>query len=201
MLRRADRALYQAKDRGRNIVVQLGTGYRETNEAPATRSWWSSLWGAPAEVLLERPLVTAVPMNVAIEKLRGFIADHHAEIVSINEQQVVLKIEAANLPLSRRATDRPVPFVVEMKFAEKRVEARTLPGQEGGTCVRTSVHVVIRPKRNRDRRRRDADQRAAELLMSVKSYLMAQEMHETDDITRAAIASGAAATGIEPAVS
>lgn len=189
MLRRADRALYEAKDRGRNIVVQLGTGYRETEKSPA-KSWWTSLWGTPAQMLLERPLVTAVPMNVAIEKLRGFIADHHAEIQSISEEQVVLNIEAAHLPMSRRATDRPVPLVVELKFQEKRVETRALPGQESGTCVRTSVYVVIRPKRNRDRRRRDADQRAIELLMSVKSYLMAHEMHEIDDITRAAISEG-----------
>jgi diguanylate cyclase (GGDEF)-like protein/PAS domain S-box-containing protein len=186
MLRRADRALYQAKDRGRNIVVQLGTGYQEVVATPK-RSWWTTLFGGPAQVLLERQLVTTVPIHVAVEKLRGFIADHHAEIVSIDEERVVLKIDAAHLPQSRRATDRPVPFVIELTFSEKRVETRCLPGQESGKVVRTFAHVIIRPRRNRDRRRRDADQRAAELLMSVKSYLMAHEMHEIDDRTRMAI--------------
>jgi diguanylate cyclase (GGDEF)-like protein/PAS domain S-box-containing protein len=193
-LRRADRALYQAKDRGRNLVVQLGTGYRDS-AAPVKRNWWASLFGGPARVLLERQLVTAVPINMAIEKLRGFIADHHAEIESSTEDQVVLKIEAAQLPLNRRATDRPVPFFIELTFSEKRVAIRNSKAPEQGKLTRTIVHVTIRPRRSRDRRRRDADQRAAELLMSLKSYLMGHELHELDELTRAAVTDEAAAAG------
>jgi diguanylate cyclase (GGDEF)-like protein/PAS domain S-box-containing protein len=186
MLRRADRALYQAKDRGRDLVVQLGTGLRDTG-APTKRNWWTYLFGGPAQVLLERQLVTTVPMNVAIEKLRGFVADHHADVVSIDADRLVLKIEGGDLPMTRRFSDRPVPFVIEIHFTEKQVATKTLSGDERGAFVRTFADVVIRPRRNRDRRRRDTDQRALQLLLSLKSYLMAQELHQIDDQTRVAV--------------
>jgi predicted signal transduction protein with EAL and GGDEF domain len=71
MLRRADRALLQAKDQGRNQVVQLGDGMIEEK---VKRSWWpfQSLRGG---ALVEVTLVSAVPIEVAVQKLRGFIAD------------------------------------------------------------------------------------------------------------------------------
>jgi diguanylate cyclase (GGDEF)-like protein/PAS domain S-box-containing protein len=187
MFRRADRALYQAKDRGRNVVVQLGTGFQDT-ATPAARKWWDYLFGGPTSVIMERQLVTAVPMNVAVEKLRGFVADHHADIVSINDQQVVLKIEGGDTSMTRRSSDRPVSFVVEMDFTERRVATKDTYGKDRGTFVRTFIDVVIRPRRNRDRRRRNTDQRAVQILISIKSYLMAQELHEIDDRTRAAFA-------------
>jgi hypothetical protein len=127
-------------------------------------------------------------MNVAVEKLRGFVADHHADIVSINGQEVVLKIEGSDTPLSRRSSDRPVSFVVEMHFTEKKVATKDADGKDRGAFIRTFVDVVIRPRRNRDRRLRDTDQRAVQILVSIKSYLMAQELHEIDDRTRAAFA-------------
>src|SRR5262245_2260268 len=71
MLRRADRALLMAKDQGRNQVVQLGDGMMEEK---VKRSWWpfQSLRGG---ALVEAVLVSAVPIEVAVQKLRGFIAD------------------------------------------------------------------------------------------------------------------------------
>jgi hypothetical protein len=42
-------------------------------------------------------------------------------------------------------------------------------------ATRTLIHVAVRPRRNRDRRRRDASERARRLVSSVKSYLMAHD--------------------------
>jgi hypothetical protein len=42
------------------------------------------------------------------------------------------------------------------------------------------VHVVVRPKRQRDRRRRDSIERARQLLVSLKSYLMAHDLAVTE---------------------
>ena len=88
MLRRADRALLQAKDQGRNQVVQLGDGMMEEK---VKRSWWpfQSLRGG---ALVEATLVTTVPIEVAVQKLRGFIADQDAKIVKTNDNELQLVV-------------------------------------------------------------------------------------------------------------
>ncbi len=174
MLRRADRALLQAKAVGRNTVVQLGAGM--TGEvAPATGSSWLSWFsGSKPDQLMERELLSTVPLNVVVEKLRGFVADHHAEIASIDQNHVILKIDAASLPLVRRNSDRSVPFVIELTIADASQEKDS----KVDAITRTIMQVAIRPSRNRDRRRQDAVERARQLFFSLKSYLMAHELDE-----------------------
>jgi hypothetical protein len=178
MLRRADRALYQAKESGRNMVVQLGSGI--DNDAPAAkpRGFWAWLRGGPTpEQVLKRSLATSVPFNVVVEKMRGFVADHHAQIDSLTETSLVLKIDGASGGLIRRATDRNVPFLIEMQFDE----AHHLSARGQGKVVRTIVQVTIRPQRARDRRHRDVLERATRLMSSLKSYLVAQD-HQPSDV-------------------
>jgi diguanylate cyclase (GGDEF)-like protein/PAS domain S-box-containing protein len=172
MLRRSDRALYQAKSSGRNTVVQLGSGFDGDEGAPKKGGWMSWLWGTVPEQVLQRTLATSVPFNVVVEKMRGFVADHHAQIDSVTENYLVLKIEGEQTPLLRRVTDRPVPFVIEMRFDESTAQPQ---GRSNGKVVRTVIHVTIRPQRSRDRRRRDVQERALRLTASLKSYLVAQE--------------------------
>src|SRR5262249_46280273 len=94
LLGRADRALLAAKGNGRNMVVQFGSGQRDSQpERRAGGRWWSWPWQTGrAEALLEESLVTAVPFNVAIEKLRGFVADHAAHIDAIESDQIRMSI-------------------------------------------------------------------------------------------------------------
>jgi diguanylate cyclase (GGDEF)-like protein/PAS domain S-box-containing protein len=172
MLRRADRALYQAKANGRNSVVQLGSGIAGAEAAPKRRGWFSWFRSAPPEMVLERALATSVPFNVVVEKMRGFVADHHARIDSVTENYLVLRIEADQSIFARRAADRSVPFVIEMRFEE----VEHAPAARGaGKLVRTIIHVTVRPIRGRDRRRRDVLERAQKLAASLKSYLIAQD--------------------------
>jgi hypothetical protein len=135
--------------------------------------WWRR--SRPAPHLLQRDVVTAVPLRLAVEKLRGFILDHAAEILEIAEHRVVLEIAGKNLPLIRRSTDRPSAFLVELILKEviDDHDQRT-----AGAELRTVVQVIIRPKRQRDRRRDTTDERARQLFLSLKSYLMAQDYWE-----------------------
>ncbi len=173
MLRRADRALLQAKSEGRNTVVMLGGGTPEP-QAQERRGWhWLWSWKQPpGQHLLQRRVVTVVPLHLATEKLRGFIADHGAEIVEIAKNRVVLEIAGRNLPLMRRSSDRPTPFLVELNLEEVHADHAV---QALGSQLRTLIQITVRPKRQRDRRRLGVDERARYLFLSLKSYLMAQD--------------------------
>jgi hypothetical protein len=83
-----------------------------------------------------------------------------------------MRVDGENLPQTRRASDRSVPFVIEIEFTEVAEAEET---RSGRAAQRTILRTVIRPKRDRDRRRRDAGERAKQLFSSLKSYLIAQE--------------------------
>ena len=174
MLRRADRALLQAKETGRNRVIQLGTGIPCEPTPERKTSWFRWFQPAAPVQLLEQMLITPVPLQLTAAKLRGFVSDHHADVVAAEGDVVMLRIGARYSPLIRRASDRPVPFLVSLRFAEKRVE---VAGQNDSKAARTLIKVVIRPTKNRDRRRGDVLERTRQLLVSLKSYFMAHEYH------------------------
>jgi diguanylate cyclase (GGDEF)-like protein/PAS domain S-box-containing protein/putative nucleotidyltransferase with HDIG domain len=172
MLRRSDRALLQAKDQGRNQVVQLGGGMSE--EKSAKKSWWPfHAWGGNA--LAEATLVTAVPIEVAVQKLRGFVSDQNAKITKADENQLILEVTDLNIGSNRRSTDRSVTFVIEMQFSQRHVDRANTQGLAAGKYLETRIEVAIRPRRERDRRRDTTVNKARQLLGSLKSYLMAQE--------------------------
>ncbi len=171
MLRRADRALLQAKDQGRNQVVQLGDGMMEEK---VKRSWWPfQSWRGGA--MVETVLISAVPIEVAVQKLRGFIADQDAKIVKTNENELQLAITDSRGNVNRRATDRPVMFLIHLKLSQLHTERSNAQGFASGTYVETRIEVTIRPRRDRDRRRDATIEKARRLLGSLKSYLMARE--------------------------
>lgn len=173
MLNRADRALYQAKENGRNAVVQLGSGNSDHagDKRSKSASWfsWFTKSGPPEK--LERKLAASVPIGIAAEKIKGFVCDQKAEIVSIDAQHVVLSIEGENLP-QRRTGDRSVTFLVELRLSEKQ---GVFEGYQEAV-LRTIVQVVIQPRNSRDRRRQETAERAQQILASLKSYLLADEI-------------------------
>ena len=53
--------------------------------------------------MFEATLVSAVPIEVAVQKLRGFIADQEAKIVKTNENELQLAITDSVTGGSRRS--------------------------------------------------------------------------------------------------
>jgi diguanylate cyclase (GGDEF)-like protein len=177
MLRRADRALLKAKDSGRNRVVQLGTGVDP--EEPAVWRWWRRKQKQESRnrFFVQR-LKTDVPFTVTLEKLRGFIADHHAEVVSIDNSTVKILLDEDVKNANRRTSDRPVKFTMELQFTSHR-----RPEDSYGGAGTTRIHVSVDPQRTRDRRRSDAADRARRLLVSLRAYLMATVDADNIDVT------------------
>ncbi len=187
MLRRADRALLTAKARGRNRVVQLGSG------SVAERSWPFGEESADADnltdesqMLFEQDVVSSVPMAVAIEKLRGFVADHRAKLIVAEGPNVQLEMQTQP-PDSRRrrSSDRPTTFIIGLRFEECEQEIEEQPcGAKPpiGRLPKTKIHFSIRPKKSRDRRCDDVLNQAREILVSFRSYLMAADtQHQEED--------------------
>ena len=172
MLRRADRALLTAKENGRNQVVQLGSGMNGKPDDGGDDAE-AAACNEPSAVV-QQTLVTPVPTKMAIEKLRGFVADHQATIVKIDGNQIQLELVESGDTRLRRTTDRPVAFNVDLRFEEQRAPHEVANGEVSvGAVLRTRIFVSIVPRRLRDRRRGDAVARAQQVLVSLRSYLMA----------------------------
>jgi len=172
MLRRADRALLIAKENGRNQVVQLGSGLDANAEQRDDQAAQTAK--SDPELVVQQTLVTPVPTKMAIEKLRGFVADHEANILKIDGNHIQLEISEKCDSRLRRLTDRPVTFQLDLRFEEQRVRREKDNGEANtGGVLRTRIYVSITPRKARDRRHADVAQRAQQVLISFRSYLMA----------------------------
>ena len=164
---RADRALLKAKDNGRNRVIQLGSGNQfETASQESRPSWlnWLS-WGESAGK--EFDILTPVPVDLAIEKVRGFISDHNADILMVNENQVTVTVSTKVQTNGRRRNDAHVRLRIAMTLSERAAASGSV-GRAGGT----NVHVQMEPVRNRDRRSQATVAAFRKATDSLRSYLM-----------------------------
>lgn len=167
VLRRADRALLEAKAKGRNTVVQLGSGNNGETGRRKSAFWpWRR---ESVQLAVSRVFHTDVPPNVALEKLRGFIADHQARVIRVERNRMDIEIEDRRPRRERRRSDRPACFALEVILDEER------PRDASQGTVRTRLQVHATLSRYRDRRRRDLAERLHDLLESFRSYMMVTE--------------------------
>lgn len=165
MLRRADRALLMAKAAGRNTVIQLGMGI---GDAELARPGSLLRKSVRSNDLFEQHLVTPVPVKMAVEKLRGFVADHQARIIAVNGNQVRMEISDRVAGRIRRLTDRPSALCLDVQMEEE-------PAVTEAGMTRTKIKVTVSTRETRNRRQSEVMSRARELLISFRSYLMAAE--------------------------
>ncbi|GAB5403554.1 MAG: diguanylate cyclase [Aureliella sp.] len=192
VLSRADRALMDAKESGRNRVIQVGAGQRTSDdpelstntveqsgevEDEASRQQRESSWlawfrGETSNIVVESKLLAAVPREIAIQKLAGFIQDYNGEVVESEEDSVAVRVDMAKWIADRRSGVRPAILLVEIDILA--VEYRRGKGSEYQS--RTKLSVSIRPVRSRDRRKDAVLNQAKQLLVSIGSYLVTQEI-------------------------
>jgi diguanylate cyclase (GGDEF)-like protein/putative nucleotidyltransferase with HDIG domain/PAS domain S-box-containing protein len=169
MLARSDRALLMAKETGRNRVIQLGIGTVGDDSSAALPSRQATA----TDLLLSQELVTQSPGERTLDKLRGFISDHHAEVLTVEENEVTIRVGKSSSLFSRREGDREIALLMWLRVTEEKSE--TTEERRTG-LARTRIALEIRPVKSRDRRKQDAIDRAKQLLTSLRSYLMATEV-------------------------
>ena len=162
-------------DNGRNRVIQLGSGSvaipRQTAPKRGWKGWFETQIQSGEN---EFDVVTRVPIDLAIEKLRGFIADHQAEIIRVEENHVSLRLNAISQQAGRRRSDQQISLRVEMTLSEAAVENATAL-----TPSKTNVHISLQPIRNRDRRNAALKACYEQVQESLKSYLMGEILDNT----------------------
>lgn len=179
VLARADRALLKAKDNGRNRVVQLGLGKMSEVAEPSHRAgWFDWLMGTEDTSTTAVDILTPVPVDLAIEKLRGFIADHHAEIINVDEDQLSLKVVSGSTPGGRRRVDHKIWFHAVLTLSEAQKDE--LLTEKATPGCSTKVHLELKPIRNRDRRRREMKDAIKQVVASFRCYLMGEIIHQRD---------------------
>ncbi len=166
MLERADKALYQAKHRGRNTVVTSGPS--ESTLAD----------GVDPESAIRHQIITGMPFSLMLEKMRGFITDHRADVVTVEPCFVRLSVDAALVNRNRRATDRRLECFLDIRLEEEGSPAEGTSPPAGG-AERTKILLSVTVARSRDRRRREALGLAKNVMSCFRAYLMVGIDHPT----------------------
>jgi hypothetical protein len=169
-----------AKESGRNRVVQLGIGgdVREDEAKPTTAASKKRLAG---NTLLKREMTSDSPLERNVEKLKGFVADHHAEILLTDRNRVQLKIDGERGGvLFRRGSDRSIRLLMDISLHE---ESHAPENNPRAVFKRTRIGVTVSPVKTRERRTSDALERSRQLVVSLRSYLMATDVDGVEAVT------------------
>ena len=118
------------------------------------------------------------PIDIAIAKLRGFVSDHQAKVISTHENSVELEISSEKVSYDRRKGDRNVDFRIELEFSERREERVNNNGLAAGEYASTHIEVKIRPRGSPSVDEEMLPIGQELILQSVKAYLMAKESAE-----------------------
>lgn len=184
VLGRADQGLLIAKESGRDRVVALGlTPTRPTEAAPAKESvnWFGWLGMSNLPALQKHELVSNVPKEVALEKLKGFVREFQAVVVHVDANQAVIEVDCRKAPLPHAKNERLGKFRINVNISELELTAGS---NAANVKVCTLLEVEISPVRNRDRRQDTSLNQAMRLKQALQCYLVA---HEMDDKIRDAV--------------
>jgi diguanylate cyclase (GGDEF)-like protein/PAS domain S-box-containing protein len=185
VLARADRALMTAKQGGRNRVVQTGSGWddslpasaeglcpveseSERNAAAQSSSWFK--WFRAEQITTQRAYLAFIPQEIAIEKLKGFVADHGAEVLRAESGMVSIRLDCRQRDRARRYGERPAVFVLDI--AVQPVQLLVKKTKTYQQCTR--FQVTAQPIKARDRRTSIIRGQINLVLQSFQSYLGAQ---------------------------
>ena len=190
-LERADQGLLQAKQTGRDKVVAVpakstidienelkSIGASDTTTSTKS-SWFGWLGSGNNNAIISAELLTDVPRDLVIEKLKGFISDCKAELVAIHDDRVEVRVDTRYVPMQRRESDRPVVFSLAITLGDFELSKSSRSKQ---LLRATKLCIEISSTRNRDRRTENVTDQAARLQRSFEKYLSAYAV--TDEVRK-----------------
>ena len=172
LVQRADAGLYVSKDTGRNKVTALTEAQRRAAAAPAApapagraAAGRENRPGQAGGLRLEQTVQACLAASMVTHKLRGFLEDHAAKVISVSESELHFKLGSAGLTgrWGRRRDDCPVEVRV-------RVGAENL--RTGGAAGKNDVTLRIDPL-GWGVKRPAFDERAGQVARDLRAYLAA----------------------------
>jgi hypothetical protein len=180
VLGRADKGLLIAKESGRDRVVGLGleastiTKHTESGKAASTGGWFS--WMLPcAPIQQEFELITNVPRDVTLEKLKGFVLEFKATVLQVSNDSVELEVDCRNVPIPQTQNERLGKFRMSLTIAE--LETKT-PGRTKEIKICTLLELAIRPIRSRDRRNEVIQSQILRLKAALQGLMLANDVDD-----------------------
>ena len=173
---RADQALLNAKEAGRNQVQSLQTSAHEPSadvasvdvpdaaEPRSVEMEWKHLKGA---ILKQIEGESNSPIGVMIEKIKGFVIDSESSILFAEPDHVRVRVSKTPGLDLKRFGDRHIPMLVDLEVKEY-----SPPGSDRSLGAPTlRVRISIRMVKARDRRHREIDHRINVLIQELLSHL------------------------------
>ncbi len=181
VLGRADQALLIAKESGRDRVIGLGLDSKNPNAIDATKksaphpcSWLG--WFTPAVVFKqEYELLTNVPRDVTLQKLKGFVSGFQAAVIEVESDRIILEVDCRKAPIPQTKNERLCKFHLEIGIAEVEMNAG---GKKGNVKTCTLLNLHISPVRSRDRRTDALVSQATRLKTAFQGVMVAHDMNE-----------------------
>ncbi|MDB5346366.1 MAG: diguanylate cyclase [Schlesneria sp.] len=162
LLRRADKALYKAKEEGRDRTCSFTTVDLLNADKPASKPVPSA-----NPFLCETRFTAVVASDMVSYKLGGFVNDHKAKLKTVTTERVVMLIGDTGLIASMNPFNRE--FALELDLAmdglADAIAKRGVP--------RIQFGVTIRPHR-RVRNSAEFQKQASRLIVDLKRYFVAE---------------------------
>ncbi|NNJ27359.1 diguanylate cyclase [Alienimonas chondri] len=138
LVQRADAGLYLSKETGRNKVTALTEAQRRDAADPAAAEKRARAAEPKGKFRLESTVQACLAASMVVHKLRGFLEDHAAKVLSVSDSEVCFKLGHAGLTgrWGRRREDCPVE--VHVKVGAELIKTRS-------AAMLNDVTITIEP--------------------------------------------------------